>query len=122
MSKRMNVGLQSRMIREMMAGSRSELELFDVDAYIDPKLTLTENRRNIAKIHGISFGGPKDYGRQSRLLKSDTQGEFYQIGKSKKSMDERRAVKPPGERYSKKTGKRYIERRKNRSDKPGRLV
>ena len=36
MSKRMNVGLQSRMIREMMAGSRSELELFDVDAYIDP--------------------------------------------------------------------------------------
>lgn len=50
--------------------------------------------------------------RKAKLIKRSR----YQTGKSNKKVDQKRTALPPGVRRS-KSGKKYTERRKNRSDK-----
>jgi hypothetical protein len=45
-----------------------------------------------------------------------------QKGSSNRLRDMQRKAKPPGIRRSKKTGRKYFENRKNRSDLPGKLT
>lgn len=64
----------------------------------------------------------KEAGREYRAgkLGSTVKKKVWQTGKSVKKNDEDRKAKKPGVRKS-ASGKRYTERRKNRSDLPGKL-
>ncbi|CAK0746728.1 hypothetical protein CCP1ISM_250002 [Azospirillaceae bacterium] len=55
------------------------------------------------------------------MKKRKTKKKPYQTGKSNKKNDQERKAKKPGVRKT-KTGSTYIERRKNRSDMPGKLT
>lgn len=108
-------------IRAKLVSLGIDPEKFDIHAHTDRTLSRSENMANMAAMHGISLvpkapiKTTKTQRRQARL------GTFYQIGKSDPVEDRRRVAKAPGQRKS-KSGKRYTERRKNRSDRPGRMI
>lgn len=96
-------------------------ELFDVRAMADPRLSYRENVRNMAH-----QGGARPTAAQNRQRYGVTVGrgrdEFRQRGRTHEQWDQMYFAMIPGRRYSQKTGRRYYERRRNRSDYPGRSV
>jgi hypothetical protein len=117
-NRRMNTEMQEDMINRSLVNAGIDPELFDTSAYIDRTLHADENLKNIKRIHGI--GSHETYGHE-RTRQTDLHGEFYQIGNSNTRSDERHRAMLPGVRYT-AWGTTYTERRKNRSDKPGRRV
>jgi len=106
-------------LRQRLVAAGVDPEKFDVHSNVDRKLTQRENFINLTKMTGTAK--PKQY-REERHTQTTLKGEFYQIGKSNKKVDEGRKSKPPGVRYVRHPGKvttKYVERRKNRSDRPG---
>lgn len=106
--------------------SKYDLDTVDLDSLIDSTLTGSENRQNIERQLGMNMSASTRYAmfdapREGRVPKSERKGEFYQIGRSNSELDEDRRAKPPGQRYT-GWGTTYVERRKNRSDKPGRRI
>ena len=123
--RHMNTKLQKAKIRGILAADDIDMEMFDIDAHFDSSLNLTENIRNIKRISGVS-SSRKSVQRHTKPLtkrqkKSYQRGLFGQTGKSNTEIDKHRKAKPPGERRS-KSGRKYTERRKNRSDRPGTRV
>ena len=114
----MNEELQIQMINRSLSNAGIDPELFDTRAHIDSTLHADENLSNIKRMHGI--GSRETYGHE-RTRQSDLNGEFYQIGRTHTMLDEPRTAKLPGIRYT-AWGTTDTERRKNRSDKPGRRV
>ena len=114
-NRRMNTEMQESMINRALVNAGIDPEVFDTRAYIDPTLHADENLKNIKRIHGVS--NQQSYGRE-RTLQTDLLGEFYQIGRSHIDIDKQMSAKLPGLRYT-DHGTKYVERRKNRSDKPG---
>jgi hypothetical protein len=106
-------------LRQRLVAAGVDPEKFDISAHVDSKLSQRENFINLTQMTGTSKR--KDYSGHSgikRELQSTLKGEFYQIGKSRKEVDEKRKAQLPGKRRS-ASGKTYTERRKNRSDRPG---
>jgi hypothetical protein len=117
-NRRMNERMQENLINRSLVNAGIDPELFDTSAYIDRNLHADENLRNIKRMHGI--GSHETYGHE-RTRQSDLHGEFYQIGRSNTEMDKQRHALQPGLRYT-AWGTHYTERRKNRSDSPGRWI
>lgn len=109
----------------MLERSGYDPELFDIEAHYDRKINRTENVKNVARMHGINLSG-RDRGvdflkiqemerKKTRKIRSDP---MYQTGRlSNQTWDLRFQAMPPGKRFSRKTGRRYYERRENRSDR-----
>lgn len=120
-SRRANSGFQAYNVRRALASAGLETEKIDVSAHLDRSLSLRENVANIKRQYGA---GPSKARKEAsmmkgpRMKKEETQGTFYQVGKSNTNRDKKRTAKPPGERRS-RSGRWYTERRKNRSDRPG---
>ena len=109
-------------IRAKLVSLGIDPDKFDIHAHTDRTLSRTENMANMAAMHGINLvpkaPGPKPTKAQKRHARL---GDFYQIGTTHPQVDKKRVAKAPGKRKS-ASGKRYTERRKNRSDRPGWMV
>lgn len=96
-----------------------------MDAHIDRSLTYHENRENIRGMLGMNIGSASRRAMEEpggRINKRrDRDGEFYQVGRTNRDIDERRSAKAPGFRRT-GWGTSYVERRKNRSDRPGMRI
>ena len=110
-----NEDYATKQLRQRLVNAGVDPQLFDIHAHVDRKLTQRENFINLTNMTGTAK--PKQH-REERHLQSTLHGEFYQIGRSNKASDEKRKAKLPGDRRS-ASGKKYVERRKNRSDRPG---
>jgi hypothetical protein len=112
-------------INRSLARAGIDPEKVDTSAHLDRTLSYSENRQNILRATGAAHSKSKkialEKSKHKKTPRSWKEGEFYQIGKSNTKSDELQRAKPPGQRRS-KTGKRYTERRKNRSDRPGSRV
>lgn len=115
-------GLTKYNINRSLARAGIDPEKFDTHAFIDRKLSMSENITNISRMTGA--------GRTERHIKREVEkagpsrkkyrGTFDQTGKSNVEIDRRIRALPPGKRGS---GKRsYYEYRRNRSDRPGSMV
>lgn len=111
-------GFQSYNIRRSLAAAGIDPEKFDVHAHLDRTLTMRENIRNI---QGITRGGSHSTRDTGPKKRSPRGGEYRQYGRTNEAIDKKRHAKIPGKRYP-KGGKPYTERRKNRSDRPGRFI
>lgn len=79
-------------------------------------------KKAAAKAKKLYKSGKYDkYSDAMKAALSGTKVKRYQTGKSDKKRDSDRQAKAPGKRRS-KSGRTYIERRKNRSDMPGKLT
>ena len=121
----MSRGLDMYNIRRRLSNRRIETELVDVNALFDSTLSHGENMANIEYQFGLRHGSDTRRAMESgpsRINKRrDRDGEFYQIGRTNERYDERRGARAPGFRRT-DWGTSYIERRKNRSDRPGRRI
>lgn len=105
----------------MLSNRGVETEKVDIEAYYDRSLTYHENVQNFQKQFGgfhksVPIRPAGAFLKRGR--KSIREDEFYQRGHSHTDIDKRKSAKLPGKRRS-RTGKKYYERRKNRSDRPG---
>ena len=105
-----------------------DTEVFDLSANLDRTLSYRENKANIARMTGINLGmdtGMKHMHTQAAYrsqVKKQRADPMYQTGKfSNQVWDLRYQAMPPGKRFSRKTGRRYYERRENRSDRGYRV-
>lgn len=112
-------------LKREISNTRNELEKFDVDAHIDRTLSYHENRQNIRSMFGMGYGSDTRRAMSERAMRinkrRERDGEFYQVGSSNYAFDERRSAQSPGFRRT-GWGTSYVERRKNRSDRPGRRI
>jgi hypothetical protein len=121
----MNKSMQMWNLNRMIAdGSRHPTDTIDVRALLDTKLTLSENRKNIAKQIGITtrnYGLEQHTQREDERKRAKAQREdvLRQVGHSfYPEIDRARSAMRPGKRFS-KGGHRYYERRVNRCDAAG---
>lgn len=115
--KRMNPGLQKWQIGRMLSGTRVSSEVFDIHAHMDRSLHLDENIRNIRQLTGQERPGYRQRYAPARRATRAESNPHYQVGTSNYESDRLRRAKIPGTRYG--PSGRYVERRKNRSDRPG---
>ena len=120
--RKMSAALQTAGIGRMLAGTKWNTEMFDVHSHIDRTLHFDENRRNIEGMLGIQR---RDRGSEHLQIKASErararsyrqQNPDYQAGWSNQEIDRRYQADRPGKRHS-RNGKRYYERRENRSDR-----
>ena len=115
---RMNFGLQQFNIKASLSRAGIDPEKFDVSAHIDRTLRYRENLTNIMGMHGRGRKR-RDYARESAEEKARgrkaRKKKGRQTGVSNEAIDKRYLAKYPGRRKSPR-GKRYYERRSNRSD------
>lgn len=129
MTRKMSAGMQAFNIGRMLAGTRWDTDKFDISAHIDRSLRFDENRRNIAGMLGINISG-RDRGTEELQIKASEQARtrarrqadpLWQTGRfTNQERDRRYQAKRPGKRFS-RNGRRYYERRENRSDR-GKLL
>lgn len=128
--RRMNPGMQAFNIgRTIAANSRHDTDKFDINAHIDRSLHYDENQKNIKKMLGIQTRdrGTEQLHQQAaerqreRARRKDSLRQTGPIqGALGHLMDSRRQAMRPGKRFS-ESGRRYYERRENRSDR-GKLL
>jgi hypothetical protein len=94
-------------------------------AWTDAIKKASENLRRAGKIGAAkktkSPARTKKPVKRSRAAKAPAKKSIYQTGASSKRYDLMKSALPPGKRKS-ASGKTYYERRKNRSDIPGKLT
>jgi len=117
---RMNKQMQAWNISRMVAGTRNATDMYDTKAHVDSRLTLSENRQNIARQLGISSRNrgleAMDQGAAERARERiRRQNPHRQTGLSNETIDKMFLAMYPGRRTS-KNGNRYYEYRSNRSD------
>ncbi len=124
MSRKMNAGMQIWNLNRMIAdGSRHSTDQVDVKSLFDSTLTLSENRRNISRQIGMTtrnYGLEQHTQREDERKRAKAQREdvLRQVGHSwYPELDRARSAMRPGKRVS-ESGRRYYERRTNRSDRP----
>jgi hypothetical protein len=124
MARKMNAGMQIWNLNRMIAdGSRHSTDQVDVKALFDSTLTLSENRRNIAKQIGMTT---RNYGLEQHTQREDErkrehirrQDKNRQVGRSNLEIDRARSAKAPGKRQAEKSKRFYYEYRQNRTDVP----
>jgi hypothetical protein len=127
--RRMNAGMQAWGIGRMIAGTRVNNEMFDISAHIDRTLSYGENRQNISSMLGInqrnrgleSINQQKQERQRARVQRKDPDRQTGQWqGQFRLEVDRRFQAQRPGKRFS-HSGRRYYERRANRSDVGVRL-
>jgi len=115
---KIETNMSDKRLRAMLAGAGVDTEVFDVHAHIDRKLTYRENKANLKKLAKVSTasGVTRHAQRYQRATRKDD--PFYQLPLTGGSLaaDKKRRAKLPGKRVS-KSGKKYTERRRNRSDR-----
>jgi hypothetical protein len=121
----MNAGMQTYQIGRMLANTRHDSEVFDVRAHIDSSLHYDENLKNIQRQLGIQT---RDRGMehlqhqqqvraQEHARRQDTTRQTGVIQNAhNRELDRLFQAFRPGKRIS-ADGKRYYERRENRSDR-----
>jgi hypothetical protein len=124
MARKMNQKMQLYNLSRMIAsGSRHPTDTIDTRALMDSTLSLSENRKNISKQIGMTtrnygmeqYNQREDDRKRTKIIRQD---KTRQVGISWfPDIDKARTALPPGKRIS-KTGRRYYERRVNRSDAP----
>jgi hypothetical protein len=120
---RANDEFQLYNMRASLARAGIDPEKFDTHAHLDRTLTMSENRKNLEKMTGagshrhVTRHLQKEKDRHGGKLPK-YRGFFDQVGKSHTEIDRKIKAKPPGDRTS-RSGRKYTERRKNRSDRPG---
>lgn len=129
-SRKMPIGMQVVKISEYISNHGVDPEMFDVESYVDKSLNYSENLANIKSILKLSTRN-RTYGLEpgNKYSRKREQNEFYQIGASDRDIDKIHSAQPPGDRHVKHKRPdgstyytKYVERRKNRSDYPGRAV
>lgn len=125
MARRMSAGMQGYNIGRMLAGTRWDSEVFDVNAHIDRSLHYDENARNIRSILGIqtrdrnaeSLEIRKAEQQRARVQRQDPNRLTGRIqNEHNREIDRRYQAQRPGKRFS-ASGRRYYERRENRADR-----
>jgi hypothetical protein len=123
MTRQMNKQMQMFGIGRMLSGTRVETDMFDIRAHVDPTLSFSENRENISKMLGVNRRNrgleQHEQAQQERArAKAQREDVLRQVGHSwYPELDRARSAMRPGKRVS-ESGRRYYERRTNRSDRP----
>ena len=121
----MNRQMQNFGIGRMLSNTRWNNEMFDISAHVDSTLSFGENKRNIQNILGIQtrdrglehMHHQQESRKRAMNLRKDTLRQTGPIqGDIGHRMDMMLHALPPGRRIS-HTGRRYYERRENRSDR-----
>jgi len=111
----------AKRLRALLAAAGVETQAFDVHAHMDRKISYRENKANLQRLAHVSQASGQTRHAQRYQRAARTDDPFYQTGqRTEREIDKAFKAKLPGKRVAKKSGRKYTERRYNRSDRhPG---